>query len=246
MNRETGDPGTWRIAWSSVKANRVPMLALWAAATLLASSYYCVPWVADVLHPIRIWQERNGALAAFANQFVFCGVLPAVFLHTVGEIKTERPLLKCVLQSLWSGCWGVAYLWFYAMQARMFGDGHGLRTLLLKTAFDQFVWTPLLPVPLTSTFFLWMGSGFSVARTVRTCRDGYFRRVLLPNLVSNWVVWIPAVASVYAFPLELQVQVLGLVACFWTLVCLQLGGRAAAGGAATRSRRSRHRCASRA
>ena len=28
---------------------------------------------------------------------------------------------------------------------------------------------------------------------------------------------------VYAFPLDLQVQMLGLVSCFWTLVCLRLG-----------------------
>ena len=108
----------------------------------------------------------------------------------------------------------------------MFGDGHDLGTLLAKTAFDEFVWSPFTSVPLTSLFFLWMGSGFSFAKTVRTCRDGYFRRVMLPALFSNWAIWIPAVMAVYAFPLDLQIQMLGLVSCFWTLVCLQLGKRA--------------------
>ena len=222
--------GPFRIGWKSVKANRVPMLVLWTLAASLAVAYYRLPGFAELLAPVKDWQARNGAIAAFATQFVFCGVLPAVFLSVVREIRTDRHLLKCVLQSAWSGCWGIVYLWFYAMQTRMFGDGHDLGTLLAKTAFDEFVWSPFTSVPLTSLFFLWMGSGFSFAKTVRTCREGYFRRVMLPTLFSNWTIWIPAVMAVYAFPLDLQIQMLGLVSCFWTLVCLQLGKRAAGTG----------------
>ena len=202
------------------------MLVLWGTVLLLTGAYYRVPGFAGLLSPLKDWQVRNGAVAAFATQFVFCGFLPAVFLHAVREIRTDRPLLKCLLQSLWSGCWGVVYLWFYALQTRLFGDGHDFMTILSKTVFDEFVWTPLTAAPLTSMFFLWMGSGFSVRRMARTCREGYFRRVMLPNLFSNWAIWIPAVMAVYAFPLDLQVQMLGFVSCFWTLVCLQLGKRA--------------------
>ena len=215
-----------RIGWASIKANRVPMLVLWVAALMLVVAYYHVPAFAGLLTPVRIWQSRHGATAAFATQFVFCGVIPAVFLHTVRKIRTDHSLPKCLLQSVWSGCWGVVYFWFYAQQARIFGEGHDIATLLAKTALDEFIWSPLLPVPLTSLFFLWMGSGFSFKRTVRTCREGFFGRVMLPTLFSNWAIWIPAVAAVYAFPLELQIFMLGLVSCFWTLVCLQLGKRA--------------------
>ena len=219
-----------RIAWASIRANRLPMLVLWVSIVSLAAAYWRMPCLADALEPVRLWQERGGALSAFATQFVFCGMLPALFLHSVREIRTEHPLVKCLLQSVWSGCWGIVYLWFYEVQGKMFGDGHTIATLVCKTAFDQFVWTPLLPVPLTSMFFLWMGSGFSFRQAVRTCRGGYFRRVMLPSLVSNWAVWIPAVAAVYAFPRSLQIFMLGLVSCFWTLVCLQLGKRAAGTG----------------
>jgi len=215
-----------RIGWNSVKANRVPMLMLWGLAVSLAVAYYWSPAFAERLAPIKDWQAKDGALAAFATQFVFCGVLPAVFLSVVREIKTDHHLLKCVLQSVWSGCWGIVYHWFYAMQARMFGDGHDLATLLAKTVFDEFVWAPFTSVPLTAIFFLWMGSGFSFARTARTCREGFFCRVMLPTLFSNWAIWIPAVMAVYAFPLDLQIQMSGLASCFWTLVCLQLGKRA--------------------
>ena len=225
MNGEMGD-SPLRIGWNSIRANWVPMLVLWAAAALMAVAYYRIPWFADVLAPVGRWQARNGVVAAFATQFVFCGVLPAIFLHAVRGIRTDRPLLKCLLQSVWSGCWGVVYLWFYSLQARMFGEGHDIATLLSKVAFDEFVWSPFTSVPLTSLFFLWLGSGFSLERTVQTCRRGFFRRVLLPTLFSNWAVWIPTVTAIYAFPLDLQIFMLGLVSCFWMLVCLQLGKRA--------------------
>lgn len=217
------------IGIASARANLLPMCVLWLMAVSLAVAYYFAPCVADALEPVRQWQEANGVAAAFATQFVFCGMLPAVFLLTVKGIRTDRPLLKAFLQSVWSGCWGVVYLWFYALQARMFGDGHDFPTLLCKMAFDQFVWTPFTAVPLTATFFLWMGSGFSISRTARTCREGYFKRVVLPNLLANWAVWIPAVMAVYAFPRSLQIQMLGLVSCFWSLICLQLGKRAHGG-----------------
>ena len=224
---KTGNTGTpLQIALGSIKANRVPMVVLWGVVTALAVAYWNIPAVAHALAPIREWQEHNGWKAAFATQFVFCGVLPALFLRFVGEIKTERPLLKCFLQSIWCGSWGIVYRWFYAFQTAMFGSGHDVATLLFKTAFDEFVFAPLASIPATSFFFLWMASGFSVRKAVATCRRGYLRRVYVPNLISNWVIWIPAVAAVYAFDQDLQIQVLGFVSCFWALVCLQLGKRA--------------------
>jgi hypothetical protein len=93
------------------------------------------------------------------------------------------------------------------------------------------VWTPLVAVPLNGAFYLWMGSGFSFAALASRLRAGFVRTVVLPNLVSSWCVWIPTVAAVYSFPSELQVQVLGLVCAFWSLMCLEIGRRCAASSA---------------
>ena len=84
-----------RIGWESVKANRKPMFVVWAAVIALAVAYWRIPGFAGVLEPVRLWQERNGAAAAFTTQLFFCGVLPALFLATVSEIKTNHYLLKC-------------------------------------------------------------------------------------------------------------------------------------------------------
>jgi hypothetical protein len=220
-----------RIGWESAKANRLPMVILWTLAAVLSVSYRFAPPVAEMLRPLAEMQAKWGPLAGAANQIFFCGVVPGLFMLLVKSIRPDRALAKFALQTLWSGMWGAVYFWFYALQARMFGAGHEWQTLLAKTAFDQFAWTPLVAVPLNGAFYLWMGSGFSFATLADRLRGGFVRTVVLPNLVSSWCVWIPIVVAVYAFPGELQVQVLGLVCSFWSLMCLEIGRRCAAASA---------------
>ena len=49
--------------------------------------------------------------------------------------------------------------------------------------------------------------------------------MVLPNLIPNWIVWIPVSLAVFSFPYALQIHVNGLVCTFWTLMCLQIGRR---------------------
>lgn len=215
----------FRIGWESAKANAVPMVILWTFAVALVLSYYFVPGVAAALQPVADWQERWGVGAAILNQIGFCAVLPTLFILCVKRIRTERPILKGLCLSAWCAMWGFVYVWFYAFQCRLFGAGHDLATLAAKSAFDQFVWVPLVVMPVNATFYLWMGKGFSFQAVRGEFGGGYFRRVILPNLVANWCIWIPVVFALYAFPYALQIQVLGLVAAFWTLMCYQIGSR---------------------
>ena len=213
---------TVRLGAASLRATARPMVVLWMVATALAFGYYNLSFVRGALDVLGRFQSDYGRGAGFANQFVFCGVIPCVFRLLVADIRTERPILKSALQSIWCGCWGIVYVGFYALQARMFGAGADFATLVAKTAFDQFVWSPLLPVPLTAFFCLWMENGFSVRTAVGKFRQDFIHRVWLANLLPNWCIWIPAVLAIYAFPTVLQVQVLGLVGSFWALVSLRL------------------------
>ena len=215
----------FRIGLSAAKANVLPMTVLWTVAAALVLGYYLVPGVSGLLQPVAEWQVAWGVWAAIANQLFFSVAIPTAFVLTVKRIKTERPFAKMACQTLWAASCAVVYVWFYGFQCRMFGTGHDLSTLFAKTAFDQFVWTPIVMAPLSSIFFLWLGCGFSFSATFVACRGRFVRKVVLPNLLSNWCVWLPVMFAIYAFPRNLQVQVLGLVGSFWTLLQLQIGKR---------------------
>ena len=49
--------------------------------------------------------------------------------------------------------------------------------------------------------------------------------IVLWLLVANWIVWMPVMVAVYAFPLPLQIQLVGLAGSFWMLVALRAADR---------------------
>jgi len=220
-------PTPLRIGFESAKANAVPMVVLWCAAVASAIGYYAVPGFAGLLEPLANWQREEGVVAAFLSLAVFCGVIPGMFMYSVRSLRPRHPLATTVAMAAWCGTWGVVNNGMYAFLSQWIGDGRDFWTLVLKTAFDQFVWTVFLVAPANAAFCFWVGRDFSFRRTRAEWPANYAREVFLPNLLANWIVWIPVLCAVFAFPLPLQIQLAGLASSFWTLMCLQIGRRSA-------------------
>ena len=204
-----------------MRANAVPMVVLWALAAGAVGAYYRVPALNALFEPLARWQVESGWIAAFLNRVIFCGIIPGVFLLCVKSIRPPRPLLTVAVYSLWGGLWGVACDGFYTLQNAVFGPGTDLATLVRKTLVDQLGWNVFICTPINAMFFPW------VARDFRRGPKRGFRDFLLEDcpvlLVANWIVWIPVILVVYAFPLPLQIQLVGLASSFWMLVALKSG-----------------------
>ena len=205
-----------------MRANAVPMVVLWALAAGAVGAYYRVPALNALFEPLARWQVESGWIAAFLNRVIFCGIIPGVFLLCVKSIRPLRPLLTVAAYSLWGGLWGVACDWFYTLQNAVFGPGTDLATLVKKTLVDQLAWNVFLCAPVNAMFFPWVARDFK-RRPVRSCRD--FVQDCLAMLVANWIVWVPVTVVVYAFPLPLQIQLVGLACSFWMLVALRAAAR---------------------
>lgn len=54
---------------------------------------------------------------------------------------------------------------------------------------------------------------------------GWYARTVLPTLIANFGVWVPAVAIIYALPTPLQLPRQNLVLCFFTLLLAHLNRR---------------------
>ena len=223
------------VGFGAVRDNVVPMVVLWCAALLTVIAYYHVPTVANLLEPLGRWQTEVGKAAAFLNRFLFCGVVPAVFLLTVKSIRPRLPLATAFAQGVWGGVSGIVYDYFYRWQCVWFGSGIDFQTLLKKLVVDQFTITVFVIAPLNVLVFFWISRGFSFVRFKAEFPRPFLLRALLPNLVTNWCVWIPVVLAIYAFPLALQVQVSGFACAFWALTCLQIGRRSSSGRIVSRT-----------
>jgi len=212
-------------AWASVRANAVPMFVLWAFAALFLVLYYVIPGGAAPFGPLMDWQTKGGCLAAFLNRILFLGILLGAFLLSVRSIRPPRPYLTILAYALWGGAWGVFDDVFFTFLVRCFGSGTDLGTLLLKTLVGQLVGTILVGLVPGTLFFRWVAADFSVARVRAEWPKRFFRGACVSLLLANWIVWIPVNICTFAFPLPLQIQLVGLAGCFWMLVGLQTGRR---------------------
>ena len=211
----------------SVRANFVPMVVLWMLAAAFLVLYYGVPGGAALFSPLKDWQTQGGAGAAFLNRVLFLGVLPGVFLLSVKSIRPPRPYLTILAYALWGGVWGVFDDWLFTFLAGCFGHGTDLGTLVKKTLAGQLIGTILVGLVPGTLFFRWVAADFSIRRIRAEWPQRFFREACLALLLANWIVWIPVNICTYAFPLPLQIQLVGLAGCFWMLVGFQTGKKGA-------------------
>lgn len=201
------------------------MAVLWLAAAFLVLSYYGSSNFARALEPLSRWQKESGWIAAFLNRVAFCGILPGIFIVSVPSLRPRRVLPTLVVQTLWSGLCGIVSDFMFSLNAAVFGTGVDFLTLTLKTAVNQFVWTPLFFSPLGSMVYFWIGCDFSCEKVRRKLPNRFYYDIVLPNLLVNWALWIPATYVIYMFPTPLQIQLAGLASALLSLVMLAIGRR---------------------
>ena len=76
--------------------------------------------------------------------------------------------------------------------------------------------------PYIAITHLWKDRGYRWSAIAPLLGRGWYRRLVIPNLVMNWVVWIPSLIVIYSLPTALQSHVSGLIGGFWALMSLQI------------------------
>ena len=109
---------------------------------------------------------------------------------------------------------------FYHFQAWLFGTTLNFQTIAIKTICDQFMMVPLFGIVNVVLFYLWRDCGYSFKTFFSRLGKNWYRRRILPVLIANWVIWIPAVAMIYSLPVCLQLPVQNLILCFWVLILM--------------------------
>jgi hypothetical protein len=212
----------WESGLRGARANLVPGFALQAAALALVLGYYHEPSVRAALGKLAAFRERTGFLSAIASTGVFGGLLPFLYLRYGRRDAGAAPRFRWVqgmgLTAFWAYKGLEVDLW-YRIQAHVVGSGHGAATIAIKAFLDQFVYCPAFAVPVTAAVYRLVDTGYDwagVARDIAAPR--WYARRVLPVLVSNLGVWVPAVAIIYALPTPLQLPMQNIVLCFFTLI----------------------------
>jgi len=205
----------------SARAHFWPGLLLQAAAFGLVTAYYRYPPAREALSRLMALKLEMGFSFGVVTTAVFGGLLPFFYLYSA-KYRGGRARYG------WRQGMALTVFWaykgfevdlFYRILARTVGTGHDAATIIPKVLIDQFFYCPVFAVPVTVAVYRWAEANLDWAVVTADWREPnwYLRRVL-PVLISNLGVWIPAVAIIYALPTPLQLPLQNLVLCFFTLV----------------------------
>jgi hypothetical protein len=196
-------------------------VTLQAACLALVLAYYRYPPAREALARIMQLKLAMGFSFGVLSTGFFGGFLPFCYLHSA-KYRGGRPHYRWAQGLALTAFWaykGFEVDLFYRVLAWTVGTGHALATILPKALIDQGFYCPVFAVPVTVAVYQWTEANFDWSATIADWRaPHWYQRRVLPVLLSNLGVWLPAVALIYALPTLLQLPLQNLVLCFFTLL----------------------------
>ena len=216
----------WKAGLRGARANLGPGLALQVVALALVLAYYYHAPTRAAFERVMAFRAHTGLVFGMVSTGLFGGVLPFLYLRSNPETRAHHRWSEGVFLTLFWGYKGVEIEILYRLLARFVGTGHDVLTIATKAVLDQLVYCPILAVPLTVVAYQWCATSFSARAVLTDLRiSGWYGRTVLPTMIANIAVWIPAVAIIYALPTALQLPLQNLVLLFFTLLLAHLNRR---------------------
>ncbi|WP_016955644.1 hypothetical protein [Catenovulum agarivorans] len=202
--------------------NLLPGFVLQVFALSIVLVYFYLPASQTSFNAIAELKLAHGWRYTFIATALFGGLIPFIYLHLTKALPKQSVIkLLCFYLIFW-GIKGVEVDLFYQLQGYWFGYDNTVATIVKKTAMDQFIYSALWAAPSITLCYLWLENNFSFNQTVKAADKHFFSLTLPSVIVSNWLVWIPAVSIIYTMPAELQIPLFNLVLCFWVLMLAAL------------------------
>lgn len=216
----------WQAGLRGARANLVPALVLQAVALAVVLAYYHHAPTRAAFEQLMAFRARAGLAFGIMSTGLFGGVLPFFYLRTNRASRSQYGWRQVLLLTVFWGYKGLEIEIWYRILAHVVGEGHDAATIVAKSFLDQFVYCPAFAVPLTVLVYKWNAVNFNLRAVWADLRaPGWYGRSVLPTLIANLGVWVPAVAIIYALPTPLQLPLQNLVLFFFTLLLAHLNRR---------------------
>lgn len=205
--------------FSALKNTLVPGLVLQFFALIILLVYFLLPAAKPYFDFFGSLKDRYGFVYSFAATALFGGLIPFLYLWWSGKLARVKSLIAVgAFYFIFWGYKGMEVDLFYRWQGHWFGSGNAFVTLATKVAVDQLFYSALWAAPSITLSYLWMEANFNW----QVWRGAINRQLMTQKLpvviVSNWLVWVPAVSIIYSMPSQLQIPLFNLVLCFWVLL----------------------------
>jgi hypothetical protein len=200
------------------RQNLLPCLLLNLLVLLLVGSYYQVPAMAEFWQAVGDFKTRWSYSFSLTSTLFAAVLLPSLVQGLMGTLPAEGRLRRILLLALFWGYRGMEIDLFYHVQGGLFGTGNDAGTLLTKVLVDQFIMSPLWFVPTYLITLRWVDMGGSWQQGRASLNREFWTLTLPTVMLTNWLVWIPALALIYSLPPALQFPLFSMIMCFFILI----------------------------
>jgi hypothetical protein len=211
---------------SAARRNAVPAACLAVFALSIGLSYAFVPPVREAFDAFADWRRGLPTAGAWLFPAVSTAMFAGVIPWAVQRLRPDPDARPTGIDLLYfTGFWAIkgleVQLLYYGLD-RLVGSEASVSIIAVKVLLDMGLYCPFYAVPTTLLGYQFRDAGYRWSRLRRGPMVGGFghwvRWSVLPVVVNNWCVWLPAVVVIYTMPLALQLPFQNLVLCFWALV----------------------------
>lgn len=180
----------------------MPFVAIQSLGLAAVLAFFYVPGVDRAFGRLAEWKAAGGVAFAAAALAFACGVVPEIFKAITGvDRRLTRDRLSFTLHGVvLFAVIGITADAFYSGLARTLGEGRSPGVVILKTAIDQFVWSPLVSLPIIVFSFTLRKHGYRVIAAARELGVAWYLREVVPTLVINLAYWVPMGLLMYTLP----------------------------------------------
>ncbi|MCC6679575.1 MAG: hypothetical protein IT445_01620 [Phycisphaeraceae bacterium] len=194
---------------------------LTVAVSILLGYTYVTP-VTHALDALAQVKLSFGLLFVVISTVIFGAIIPVVAQQSMSATRTVRAWRKMPYLLVFWAIKGIEVDLLYRGQAWLIGDNAQLMTIVIKVMIDQFVYCPVWALPTVVLYYTWLEGGCSFGRLRQMMGKGWYARLILPVLITNWFVWVPAVVVIYCLKLPLQLPIQNIILCLWAILLLVL------------------------
>ena len=220
--RRAAEPSPWLAGRRAVREIAAPASLVLVASAGFVVAYYNVPAVRASLENLADLRRAHGLLFAAGLTSLTAGLVPWGFRMLLPGLRPSRPWPDLLHSLVWWAIMGLTVDQLYRTLTTLFGDTPTPGVVLSKVACDMLLFTPLVASPGNALSHLWKDSGWDLARIRAQLSPGWYRRLVVPNLIPNYFVWLPGTAIFYCMPADLQLVVANCIGCCWGLMCARI------------------------
>jgi hypothetical protein len=206
-----------KIFWGALKENWIAGIIIWACGATIVTLYYHGNSLKNIAENILVLRGEMGLLFPILTMMIFGAVLPSLTQMLISPSDRMAALKRLPLLMPFWAYRGMEVEFFYRFQAWFWGNDSGFVTVACKVFTDMFVYTPVITIEML--YLRWVSRRVGeLSQSEIIAPNGWYRKFIVPMLVADWALWIPAVTLVYMMPLPLQLPLANLILWLWSMM----------------------------